>query len=256
MPRAIFDAFNTRPDRLIITPDVQIFPDLPDAALYAECDLRTIVGAVLWRDDRLIGLLNAKSIGTVRHFTDDELALLGTLGAQAAIAIENTRLVEAERRQRELAEALRDSAAALNSTLESRRGARSHLGQCRAAGANDAASIIVIENQSGRIVRRSGYETPEYAETFQNHPLPLDQFSNLRRIVESGEPLIIGNTHHDPEWVDMPASRLDSVEHWRADSRQGSHAGCPLGGQHDARLLHAGIRRTSARLGRPGRYRD
>ena len=119
MPRAIFDAFNTRPDRLIITPDVQAYPDLPDAALYAQCDLRTIAGAVLWREDRLIGLLNVKSIGRVRHFGDDELALLTGMAAQAAIAIENTRLVEAERRQRELAEALRESAEALNSTLNS-----------------------------------------------------------------------------------------------------------------------------------------
>ena len=207
MPRAIFDAFNTRPDRLIITPDIQLFPDLPDAALYAECDLRTIVGAVLWREDRLIGLLNAKTIGTVRHFTDDELALLSALSAQAAIAIENTRLVEAERRQRELAEALRDSAAALNSTLNQDEVLDRILANVGRLVPNDAASIIVIENQNGHIVRRSGYEAPEYAETFQNHPLPLDQFSNLRRIVESGEPLIIGNTHHDPEWVDMPASR-------------------------------------------------
>jgi hypothetical protein len=32
VPRAIFDTFNTRPDRLIIIPDVQAYPDLPDAA--------------------------------------------------------------------------------------------------------------------------------------------------------------------------------------------------------------------------------
>jgi GAF domain-containing protein len=46
MPRVTFDAFNSRrSDRLIIVPDIQIISDLPDAALYAECDLRTIAGA-------------------------------------------------------------------------------------------------------------------------------------------------------------------------------------------------------------------
>ena len=93
MPRAIFDAFNTRPDRLIIT-DIRVFSDLPDAALYAQCDLRSIAGAGMWRENRLIGLLNVKSIGSVRQFSDNELALLGVMAAQAAIAIENTRLVE------------------------------------------------------------------------------------------------------------------------------------------------------------------
>ena len=80
----------SRPDRLIIVPDIQVFPDLPDAALYAQCRMRTIVGAGMWRDDRLIGLINVKSIGTVRQFTADELALLQRFAAQAAIAIENT----------------------------------------------------------------------------------------------------------------------------------------------------------------------
>ena len=207
MPRAFFDAFNTRPDRLIITPDIQIVPDLPDAALYAECDLRTIAGAGLWRDDRLIGLLNAKSIGMVRHFNDDELALLSALGAQAAIAIENTRLVEAERRQRELAEALRESAEALNSTLRTEEVLDQILVTVTRLVPNDAAHIIVLENQVGRVIRWSGYVPPGQEGALRQSQLPLDQARNLRRVAETGVPNIVSDTHLDQEWVAFPFSQ-------------------------------------------------
>jgi PAS domain S-box-containing protein len=202
MPRAVFDAFSHRPDRLFIIPDTQSFPELPDADLYVQCQIRTIAGAGLWREDRLIGLLNVTSLDSVRQFTDDELTLLTAFAAQAAIAIENMQLVEAERRQRELAEALRDSAAALNSTLNQEEVLDRILANVGRLVPNDAASIIVIENQIGRFVRRSGYEAP-------GPTLPLDQvqFRSLRRIVESGEPLVISNTRNDPEWVDIPAER-------------------------------------------------
>jgi PAS domain S-box-containing protein len=207
MPRAIFDMFSNRPDRLIIVPDIQSFTELPDADLYVQCQLRTIAGAGLWREDRLIGLLNVKSLNSVRQFTDDELTLLTAFAAQAAIAIENMQLVEAERRQRELAEALRDSAAALNSTLNQEEVLDRILANVGRLVPNDAASIIVIENQIGRVVRWSGYSAPGHAEAIQDVLLPLSQVSNLRHIVETGEPAVISNTRTDPEWVDIPASR-------------------------------------------------
>ncbi len=207
MPRATFDAFSSRPDRLIRLPDVQAFPELPDAELYVQCQLRTIAGAGMWRDERLIGLINVTSIGVIRQFTEDELALLTTFAAQAAIAIENMQLVEAERRQRELAEALRDSAAALNSTLNQEEVLDRILANVGRLVPNDTVSIIVVENRIGRIVRRNGYESPGYTDILQLSQLPLDQFSNLRRIVETGEPVVVSNTHHDPEWVDIPAGR-------------------------------------------------
>ncbi len=239
MPRAIFDAFNTRPDRLIITPDVQAFPDLPDAALYAQCDLRTIAGAGLWREDRLIGLLNVKSMGSVRHFSDDELALLTAMAAQAAIAIENTRLVEAERRQRELAEALRESAEALNSTLNSEDVLDQILAIVTRLVPNDAACHHRPgRSEVGHVIRWSGYVTPGQEEALRQIALPLTQVKNLRQIVETGEPSVISDTYTDPDWVRFPVSA------WIR-----SHVGVPirakghtLGGagsrQHDAKCLH------------------
>ena len=206
MPRQVFDRFNTRPDRLIITPDVQLFADLPDAALYAQCDLRTIAGAVLWREEHLVGLLNIKSFGTVRHYTDDELALLLALAAQTAIAIENTRLVEAERRQRELAETLRDSAQALNSSLNPEEVFDQILANVTRLVPNDAASIVVLEDGVGRVVRWSGYVAPGQEKALYKTPLPLTRLVDLQRIVDTHEPYVISHTRADPDWVVLPVS--------------------------------------------------
>jgi PAS domain S-box-containing protein len=206
MPRAIFDALNTRPDRLIITSDVQAYADLPDSALYAQCDLRTIVGAGLWREGRLIGLLNAKSLGSVRHFTADELALLSAMAAQAAISIENTRLVEAERRQRELAEALHESAEILNSTLNSEEVLDQILVIVTRLVPNDAVSLIKMDNEIGRIIRWSGYVSPGQEEALRQTTLPVAQFKNLRQIIATGEPVIITDTMSDSEWIPLPVS--------------------------------------------------
>ena len=114
-----------------------------------------------------------KSIGVVRQFSDDELALLTAMAAQAAIAIENTRLVEAERRQRELAEALRESAETLNSTLNSEEVLDQILAIVTRLVPNDAASIIALEGQVGRVIRWSGYVTPGQEEALRQTALPL-----------------------------------------------------------------------------------
>ncbi|CAG0929553.1 Sensor histidine kinase ResE [Thermoflexales bacterium] len=217
MPRALFEIYQNRPDRIIITPDIQALSDLPDAALYAQCDIRTIAGVVLWREERLIGALNVKSFGTVRQFSEDELALLAALAAQAVIAIENTRLVGAERQQRELAEALRDSAEALNSTLHTEDVLDQILAIVTRLVPNDATNIIALDDQMGRLLRWSGFMPPGQEEILRQMTLPLMQTPNLRYIVETGEPWMSSDTHNDPEWVSYP------VTHWIR-----SHIGVPI----------------------------
>jgi GAF domain-containing protein len=138
-------------------------------------------------------------------FGDDELALLTGL-AQAAIAIENTRLVEAERRQRELAEALRESAEALNSTLNSEDVLDQILAAVTRLVPNDAACIVALEGQAGRVVRWNGYVAPGQEEALQQMVLPLAQLKDFRQTIETGEPSVISDTYNNPDWVRFPAS--------------------------------------------------
>jgi len=74
------------------------------AGLFVKERVTSIVGAPLWVDGRLIGVIHVGSLG-LRHFTDDDLHLLRLVAHRAALAIERARFHEAERSARLDAEA-------------------------------------------------------------------------------------------------------------------------------------------------------
>lgn len=90
--RAIYEEYTRQQGSLIVVPDAQTLPDLPNAELYARYGIRTIVAVSLTREGQLIGTLNVYGLSEPRTFTDDELALLKGLADQAAQAIENAQL--------------------------------------------------------------------------------------------------------------------------------------------------------------------
>ena len=110
IPLASYTTFIERNPGPFVVPDVQAVADLPDAELYREMDARTIVGVNLLRKETIVGSLNVVSVGTPRHFSQDELSLLQGLADQAAQAIANAQLY-AEQVQYE--ETLRISEASL-----------------------------------------------------------------------------------------------------------------------------------------------
>jgi signal transduction histidine kinase len=72
---------------------------LYNADLYAALNIRTIVGASMLREGQLVGNLIVYTFDEMRHFTEDELALLKGLADQAAQAITNARLHDALQRE-------------------------------------------------------------------------------------------------------------------------------------------------------------
>jgi signal transduction histidine kinase len=87
------------------------YPEGSDAA--RRLGFRTIVGVPLIRADAAIGVIILRRT-EARHFSDKQLALLETFANQAVIAIENTRLFEAEQaRTREVTERTRELTEAL-----------------------------------------------------------------------------------------------------------------------------------------------
>lgn len=97
LPLALYEQFTRQSGPIIVTPDVQALAGLPNAEVYREMDLRTTVGVSMVRDSDLIGRLNIGTVGDTRTFSEEELALLQGLAAQAAQAIANAR--EVSRRQ-------------------------------------------------------------------------------------------------------------------------------------------------------------
>src|SRR5262249_4713567 len=95
-------------------------PDVLDDPEYARGELqklgkyRSVLGGPLIRDGQPLGVLTL-SINVVQPFTERQIEVIATFADQAVIAIENTRLFEAEQAsKRELTDALEQQTATSN----------------------------------------------------------------------------------------------------------------------------------------------
>jgi GAF domain-containing protein len=134
-------------------------------------------------------------------FPEEQLAIARQIADQLTIALQQARLFEAETLRRQEAEALYDIAAAFNTTLELDDLLDRILANIERVAPHDAANIMLIESGVARIVRSRGYDKYDLQETVQSLRFPLADTANLRRIAESGRPVIISDTRADPDWV-------------------------------------------------------
>ena len=111
---------------------------------------------------------------------------------------ERKRAEEAEREQRVLAEALRDAAAALNSTLELDKVLDLLLANVGRVVPHDAANITLIDERGeARIARARGYAEQALEKILSLH-LPTASTPNLLRMAETAQPVFMPDTHADP----------------------------------------------------------
>ncbi len=97
--------------RTVHVPDVLADPEYEPRAAQRQGGWRAALGVPMLRDGRLVGVFFL-SRAAARPFTDDQIELVTTFADQAAIAIENVRLVQdLQGRNRELREALEQQTA-------------------------------------------------------------------------------------------------------------------------------------------------
>ncbi|MBN1119626.1 MAG: GAF domain-containing protein [Anaerolineae bacterium] len=112
----------------------------------------------------------------------------------------------AEREQRTLAEALRDTAAAVSSTLDLNEVSKRILANVGQVMPHDSASIMYIDEEGmAQVVHLQGRTPPENAEVLKKLRFPVDETPNLRRVIDSREPYIIADTREYDGWVSHPA---------------------------------------------------
>lgn len=110
----------------------------------------------------------------------------------------------AEREQRLLAEAMRDSATALAGPLERDVVLRRILDNLERVIPHETANIMLIEGETARIAYWRGYTTlgEDFIKTFR---LPLTNLG-LRQMLESRAPLVISDTQTYPGWQSSSAT--------------------------------------------------
>jgi diguanylate cyclase (GGDEF)-like protein len=111
----------------------------------------------------------------------------------------------AEREQRLLAEALRDTTAALNSTLNYAKVLELILTNLARVVPHDAASIVLLDAQGvGTVIGARGYREQGLEEFILSFRCPLAEFPNWRQAVETRRPTYIPDTSQASEWVAIP----------------------------------------------------
>jgi response regulator RpfG family c-di-GMP phosphodiesterase/putative methionine-R-sulfoxide reductase with GAF domain len=191
----------TKRKPLLIQDLAQERDGLPPPSLWGTMKLSASwLGVPMLIGERLIGVICVQSYQTHAYGEEEEL-LLSTLADQVALAIEQARLYEAEREQRELAEALEEAAAAVNSTLEPDQVLDRILEQVERVVAGDAFNIMLMEDNTARVVRSRGYEQLGMKERIANFVSPVTELSKVVQMVQAGEPLAVSDTFADPGWA-------------------------------------------------------
>ncbi|BBB47175.1 eukaryotic-like serine/threonine-protein kinase [Pelolinea submarina] len=113
-----------------------------------------------------------------------------------------------EQEQRELAEALADTAAVINSTLNLDEVLENILTNVGRVVPHDTANIALIEiNDMVRFVRTRGYEKYGTQDIVPQIKCKLSDIPNLKKMAETGQPCFNPDTDNDPEWSrDIPGS--------------------------------------------------
>lgn len=151
--------------------------------------------------DKLVGVYSLGSKLSGNAYSGDEIRLLHLLGRQAAVAVENSRLFEAEREQRRLAEALQKAAEVVSSTLELDQVLDRILEQVERVVVGDAFNIMLISGGIAQVVRSRGYEQLLADEPIASLQMPVVDYPSLTRMMQTGKPLVIPDTASDPDWV-------------------------------------------------------
>jgi signal transduction histidine kinase len=160
-----------------------------------QAGIRSWLGVPMLIGDRLIGMI-ALDKQDPHFYTPEHAHLAEAFAAQAAIAVENACLFQAEREQRELAEALAEAAAAVNSTLAPEEVLDRILDQVRRIANGDIFSIMLLSTGGiARMARWRGHEQMGLTEKqIARMAIPVAEHPEMERLVQAGDPLTIVDT--------------------------------------------------------------
>ncbi len=172
------------------------------ARVYEGSPFLRVLAVPLRVGDEVIGVINVTDSQRTGSFSEDEVRLVSLFADQASLAVQKAQLFEAEREQRELAEALRQATAAVSSTLDLDQMLDCILEQVDRVIPNDAVNInLLFGEDECRIVRSRGYE--RLGSSVDGITLSLANTTAFRTMVASGESVVLSNTGGNPDWIPM-----------------------------------------------------
>ena len=159
--------------------------------------VRSALSVPLLSGDELVGVFSIYS-DQEAFFHDDHRRLAEAAAATVAVAIENARLFETERRRRQEAETLQEVAQALNQALDLQEMLDIVLREAMALVGRNEGSIILLDRETNtmRIVASCGLPL-EVVEGFNRRPVYAHE-GTFGIVLQTGELLEIPDARSDP----------------------------------------------------------
>ncbi|MCA9921582.1 MAG: GAF domain-containing protein [Anaerolineales bacterium] len=187
------------------TPDEE---EVTRSALLIPMKLDNQVHGVLQIQSHLLNAFNAGHLQLLEAFAPQVAAARNNaiLFAQAQREIaKRIQAQEAEKEQRVFAEALRDTAVALNSTFNLEKMFDDLLQNVGRVIPHDSANILLFEGDHANIVHYQGRHSQCTSyEAMVNTPVLITQISNYANLANSKTPILVPNTATDPNWTIRP----------------------------------------------------
>jgi len=174
---------------------------------------------------RIVNKLDSRGNLDRRGFTEQETKFMTTLACVVAVAMENSRLFEAEKKKHGLAQAVRQSTRNLTSTLEEGEILETILEQLRKVVPYDTASLFLQEKDGLRLKSMAGFIASD-EELLRN--ICLDPNTNVpfQKMKESGLPILVSDLWKDQlldpivgtarirSWIGVPLIIKDQIIGW------------------------------------------
>ncbi len=181
-----------------VVPDTQTYADwlpIPETSW-----IRSFIGLPILVEDRVLGIINLDS-AQPQAFSEDSLQYLMPFAQQAALTIHNVQLFQAERRQRQFAEALAEITTVLSSSLQLDDVLENILHQVARLIPHDAANIMRVEGDQARVVAQRGYaglgvDVGDLVMQYTIHDSP-----SLHQAFTAQDVAILNDVHSEPGWL-------------------------------------------------------
>ncbi len=172
--------------------------------------LTAVLSVPLKRGGQVIGVLSFAEVAQAGGFDEHDVWLATLFANQAAIAIENAWLYQAEQAARENADTLREISRAVGSTLELDEVLSLVLRQAKRVLTYDTASILLFAGGEPAMVAVSGYEDEELVRTEVS--LRLDDSLILQAMACDHLPVVIADVREDERWIWVPGT--EDIRAW------------------------------------------
>ncbi len=205
---------NTQASYTLQAGDPLIIGDFLEEERFKDCEPVVTTGVrsstsvgIYGQESRPLGVIVAHSM-TPDFFNLDDANYLQSIANVIAAYVEQKRAEKAERTQRQLAEAMRDTAAILNSSLDLDYIFDRMLENLAAFVPYDTASLMVLNNKGAQIIRHRGFEQFGLAATALERVIVPRKNIFLDVMLKQGEAVVIPDVHEDANWFPIAGTEF------------------------------------------------